>query len=116
MLKSFAATLAALILGAIIAIAISPGAHAYTLPTSSAGPGQFAVSITAVTALTVPQYAAAAEICVEGAAARYTDDGTTPTASIGIPVSNGECFAYGGPLTKFQIIGSGATLDVSYYK
>jgi hypothetical protein len=58
----FLASLAAFAIGALATFA----AHAFTLPTSSTGPGQFAVSITAVTALQVPQFAAAAEICVEG--------------------------------------------------
>jgi len=112
--------MAPLALGAIllaVSLALSAtAARAFTLPTSSAGPGQYAVSISSVTKLTVPAGAAAAEICVEGAAARYTDDGTTPTSSVGIPVAAGQCFNYGGPLLSFQIIGSGATMDVSYYK
>jgi hypothetical protein len=100
---------------ALLALSVT-SALAFTLPTASAGPGQYAVSITAVTTFTVPQYAAAAEICVETAGARYTDDGTTPTSSVGIPVAAGQCFAYGGPLSAFKIIGAGAMIDVSYYK
>jgi len=84
---------------------------------ASAGGGQYGVSITSVTSLTIPTNAYLAEICVEGAAARYTDDGTTPTTSVGMPVPAGTCFAYAGPLPAFRIIGnSGATLDVSYYR
>jgi hypothetical protein len=112
----FAATLAVLAASAAaLALSIS-GAHALTTPTSSAGAGQNAVSIAAVTALTVPPFAAAAFICIVAAPARYTDDGvTTPTSSIGIPAPVG-CFAYGGPLAGFRIIGAGATMDVSYYR
>lgn len=86
-------------LGAALALALSvSGAFALTLPTDSAGPGQYAVSITSVTALTVPEFAASAQICVVTAAARYTDDGvTTPTSTIGIPVAAGTCLEYGGP-------------------
>jgi hypothetical protein len=74
------------------------------------------VAITSVTTLTVPQFAGSARICVEGAAARYTDDSvTTPSASIGIPAPIG-CFDYAGPLPAFRIVGSGATLDVGYYR
>jgi hypothetical protein len=99
------------LLGIALVVAISAsGARALTTPTGSAGPGQYAVAITTVA------IAAAAMICVEGAAARYTDDGTTPTASVGIPVTAGQCFAYGGPLSAFRIIGAGATMDVVYYK
>lgn len=105
------------LLAAAAALALSvSGALALTTPTSSAGPGQFAVSLASVTALTVPQFAAAAFICVETAAARYTDDGTTPSATIGIPVTAGQCWTYSGPLAAFRIIGAGATLDVLYYK
>ena len=85
-------------------------------PYISAGAGQYAVSISSATTLTVPTNAVMAEICVETASARYTDDGTTPNSTTGIPVAAGQCFAYAGPLSAFKIIGSGATIDVSYYK
>lgn len=85
---------------------------------ASAGAAQYALAVNSATALTVPTGAAFAEICVEGQAVRYTDDGVTPTASTGIPVSASSCFQYAGPLSAFKVIGqtSGATLDVSYYK
>ena len=84
----------------------------------STGAGQFAVNINSATTLTVPVGTGVAEICIEGQAARYRDDGTAPTASNGIPVAAGACFQYSGPLNKISFIGqtSGATLDVSYYK
>ncbi|HZZ22899.1 MAG TPA: hypothetical protein VFE60_10155 [Roseiarcus sp.] len=106
------------LIGIAIVVALSvSGAFALTTPAASAGPGQYGVSITSVTALTVPTFAASAEICVVGAAASYTDDGSTPTTSVGIPVAAGQCFAYSGPLSAFKIIGAtGATLSVSYYK
>lgn len=47
--------------------------------------------------LTVPAGAKIAQICIETAAARYRDDGTDPTASVGMPVAVGTCFAYSGP-------------------
>ena len=105
-----------MLLGAVIGFALLSGAHALTTPTSSAGPGQYGVAITTVTTLTVPQAAASAEICVEGAAARYTDDGTTPTASVGIPAAAGQCFTFAGALSALRIIGAGATMDVSFYR
>jgi hypothetical protein len=91
----------------------------------SSGNGQYAVAIAtnAVTTLTVPVGTAGAEICVETAGIRYTDDGSTPTSSVGIPVVPASstlptCFQYFGPLNKMKIIGiSGSpTIDVSYYK
>ena len=91
---------------------------AKTGPYVSAGSGQYALSINSATSLTVPAGSYIAEICVEGQAARYKDDGGTPTTSSGIPVAAGTCFQYAGPLKTFQIIGvtSGATIDVSYYQ
>lgn len=84
----------------------------------SAGAGQYALAISGVVLLTVPKGSEIAEICVETAGVRYTDDGTTPTSTVGIPVASGSCFQYGGPLNKIQFIAqSGSpTIDVSYYK
>ena len=63
-----------------------------------------------------------AEICVETAGIRYTDDGkTTPTAAVGIPVvatsSTPTCFQYAGPLSSFQaiLISGSPTMDIAYY-
>lgn len=84
----------------------------------SAGAGQYALAVTSVQTLTVPATALIAEICVETASSRYTTTGTTPTSTIGIPVAAGGCFQLAGraSLTAFQIIGSGATVDVEYFK
>lgn len=84
----------------------------------SSGPGQYGVSIASVTTLTVPAGTLIAEICVEAASARYTTTGTAPTSSTGIPVAAGGCFQLAGgvALTAFKIIGSGATMDVEYFK
>lgn len=93
-------------------------AHAFGLPTTTAGPGQYGVPINSVTNLpNIPQSAGAAEICVETAAARYTSDGlTTPSPSVGMPVPAGTCFSYAANMATFRIIGAGATLDVEYFK
>jgi hypothetical protein len=88
----------------------------YTSASKAAPSGQYGVSIASVTKLTVPTNAYLAEICVETASARYTDDGTTPSSTVGLPVAAGTCFAYSGPLASLQIIGAGATMDVSYYQ
>lgn len=60
---------------------------------------------------------AIAEICVSGAAIRYRDDGTAPTASIGIPVAAGNCFQYSGNIPGLQIIqqAASATIDATFY-
>src|ERR1700686_3373493 len=69
----------------------------------SSGAGQYAVAVAtnAVTTLTVPAGTAGAEICVETAGIRYTDDGSTPTSSVGMPVvpssaTQPACFQYFG--------------------
>jgi hypothetical protein len=85
---------------------------------NSAGVGQYALSVSSPTSLTVPSGATMAQICVETAAVRYRDDGTAPTSSVGVPVGAGTCFSYAGPLTVIQFIAQAGspTIDVSYYK
>jgi hypothetical protein len=85
---------------------------------ASAGAGQYAVAITSAQTLTIPAGSLIAEICVETASARYTTTGTTPTSTVGVPVASGGCFQLAGAanLTAFKIIGSGATMDVEYFK
>src|SRR5258706_4123756 len=72
--------------------------------------------MTAGTGLTVPAGATMALISVSGATVRWRDDGTAPTASIGMPVTASQEFQYSGNLSKIQFIGTGATLDISYYQ
>lgn len=113
----------AAIAGIVLAIAIAAMAwvgHAFAQfqGHSSAGTGQFAVSINSAASLTYPPSTTFAVICVEGQAARWRDDGTAPTASYGNPFLAGTCMIYAGPFGAFQIIGqtSGATIDVAYYR
>lgn len=75
-------------------------------------------SVSAATGLTVPTGAIIAEICVETQAIRYRDDGTNPTATVGMPIPAATCFQYAGPLGAIKIIEQtpSATIDVSYYK
>jgi hypothetical protein len=61
------------------------------------------------------------QVCVSGASIRYRDDGVAPTAGIGVPVTISTntptvCFQYSGNLRAIQFIGSGATIDVAYYR
>lgn len=74
------------------------------------------VSPAVATGLTVPAGATMALISVSAAAARWRDDGTPPTASVGMPVAAGQEFQYSGNLSAIQMIGTGATLDISYYR
>jgi hypothetical protein len=84
----------------------------------SAGAGQYNLSITSVTTLTVPSGTTIATIAVNGASAYYTDDGSTPAVGTGIgPIPAGAIFQYAGPLASTKwIAGSGGTLSLSYYK
>ena len=111
----------------LLALLIVPASSAVTTSGGyvSAGAGQYGVAIAtnAVSTLTVPAGSGGAQICVETAGIRYTDDGSTPTSSVGMPAVPASssipiCFQYFGPLNKLKIIGiSGSpTIDVSYYK
>ena len=74
------------------------------------------VSPAAAVGITPPAGATMALISVSGATMRWRDDGTAPTASVGMPVAAGQEFQYSGNLSKIQVIGSGATLDISFYQ
>src|SRR5580704_15912761 len=64
----------------------------------------------------VPSGTNYAVITVETAGIRWRDDGTAPTASVGMPVSSGQSFSYTTSFSKFQAIQqtSGAILDVYF--
>lgn len=84
--------------------------------------------MTTPTALTVPTKATdgnsnvptatIALLQAEGAAIRWRDDGTAPTASIGMILQLGaDPYPYDGPLSAIRFIetATGAKLNVSYY-
>jgi len=56
-------------------------------------------------------------IVAEGAAVRWRDDNTAPTASIGMPLAVGVPLQYDGDLNKIRFIQQSATgiINVSYY-
>ena len=56
-------------------------------------------------------------IVAEGAPVRWRDDGTAPTASVGMPLAVGVPFQYDGDLTKIRFIeqSASAKLNISYY-
>lgn len=82
-------------------------------------------SMSSAVSLTVPtvdknglnQKPTFALIIPEGQAIRWRDDGTAPTASIGMPVAVGIPIQYDGDLTKIRFIEqtAGAKLNISYY-
>ena len=74
-------------------------------------------SLSASTALTVPVGATMALIVAETQAVRWRDDGTAPTASVGMPLATGASLSYDGDLKAIRFIQqtASAVLNVSYY-
>ena len=68
--------------------------------------------------LTVPTGATFCVVTCETEGIRWRDDGTPPTATVGMPLQNGASLSYSGDLTAIQFIqqAAGAILNVSYYK
>ena len=117
------------LLAAAVALTISGGAHAQIVKSGPYAPLGFcqitslgsAVALVTASCSTgsVPAGAVIAEICVETASVRYRDDGTAPTAAVGIIVTAGTCYSYAIiPLTAVQFIAvSGSpVVDVAFYK
>jgi len=67
--------------------------------------------------LNVPEKAQFALISPEGADVRWRDDGTDPTASVGMPLADGATVWYIGNLDAVKFIeqAASAVLNVSYY-
>ncbi len=65
----------------------------------------------------IPTRARVALIQAETQNIRWRDDGTDPTASIGILLAAGDSMMYEGPLSKFRFIETtaSATVNVSFY-
>jgi hypothetical protein len=83
-------------------------------------------SLSSAQSLTVPakdpntgvnQKPAFALITPETQAVRYRDDGTPPTATVGMPVAVGTTLRYDGDLSKIQFIEqtASAKLNIVYY-
>ena len=82
-------------------------------------------SLSSATGLTVPartpnglnQKPTFALIVAEGQSVRWRDDGTAPTASVGMPLVVGVPLQYDGSLDRIQFIEqvAGAKLNISYY-
>lgn len=74
-------------------------------------------SLSAAATLTVPAGATIALIVAETQAVRWRDDGTAPTASVGMPLATGVSLSYDGDLRAIRFIQqtASATLNVSYY-
>ena len=75
-------------------------------------------SLASATSLTVPAGAVSAIIYVETAGVRWRDDGTAPTATVGMLLSAGQAFQYAANLAAIQFIAQSGSpvVNVSYYK
>ena len=85
------------------------------------------VGLAASTALTVPTrnpvtgervQPTLALIVVEGQSVRWRDDGTAPTASVGMPILANNTLSYDGNLQDIRFIQTAATatLNITYYE
>lgn len=75
-------------------------------------------SLTTVANLTTPPAAATYALLIpESQAIRWRDDGTDPTAAIGMPISAGQSFVYDGDVTKIRVVSQTGTasLNIAYY-
>lgn len=82
-------------------------------------------SLSAATGLTVPatdkngnkQQPTFALIIAESKDVRWRDDGTDPTASVGMPLAIGVPLQYDGDLTRIKFIETAASakINISYY-
>jgi hypothetical protein len=74
-------------------------------------------SLASAAALTVPTGATVALIQAESQSVRWRDDGTNPTASVGMVLAAGESLFFTGSLSAFRAIevSASAKLNISYY-
>lgn len=74
-------------------------------------------SLSAAAGLKPPQGATLALIVPEMQGIRWRDDGTDPTASVGMPVAAGSYLSYDGDLNRIKFIEqtASAKINVSYY-
>lgn len=74
-------------------------------------------SLSAAAALTVPETAKIAIIIAESKSVRWRDDGTNPTATVGMPLAVDAPLVFNGNLSALRFIETSASakLNVSYY-
>lgn len=74
-------------------------------------------SLTAAVSLTVPAGARTAWLSIETANVRMRDDGTAPTATVGLVLVSGNDYMYSGNLPAIKLIAATGTpvVDVLYY-
>lgn len=74
-------------------------------------------SLSAATALTIPAGTSYAVIQPETQAVRWRDDGTDPSATVGMQLATGSELTYDGQLSRIKFIETTASakLNISYY-
>ena len=78
-------------------------------------------SVSSSTALTAPANSTSPNACIiqpESQPIRITDDGTTPTSTVGLLIPVGEKYEYNGDLSRLRMIetAASATVNVQYYE
>jgi hypothetical protein len=77
-------------------------------------------SLSPAAALTVPTGATFCIVTAESQAVRWRDDGTNPTASVGMPIASGGSYTFNGAVNlaalRFIEQTASAILNVSYYR
>ena len=73
--------------------------------------------VSSAAGLTVPPGATSAVIVALTQAVRWRDDGTSPTATVGMPLAVDTPFEYGGDLSAIEFFeqAASAELNVSYF-
>ena len=58
------------------------------------------------------------DLCLETANARWRDDGTDPTTTVGVPLVAGQCMQFAGPLNRMRLIAQSGSpvLAASFYR
>jgi hypothetical protein len=74
-------------------------------------------TLSSAASLTVPAGATLAIIVAEAQAVRWRDDGTAPSATVGMPLAVGAVLEYDGDLKRIQFFeqAASAKLNISYY-
>jgi hypothetical protein len=74
-------------------------------------------SLSSAASLTVPTGASFALIQAQDRDVRWRDDGTDPTASVGMVIAAGATVLYEGELPRFRVVETEASakLNVTYY-
>jgi hypothetical protein len=72
-------------------------------------------SLTALAGGAIPSGARIVWILPEGAGVRWRDDGTAPTAIVGMPIVAGQAWPYEGSLSALQLVSQGGTSTVNLW-